>query len=130
LPDDGHPNQLAFSRNGAIVSQTLETTIMTTDRLDPVPHRASTRGSARARGLSTDWALFAASIGKDEMNRLHAINHFNNVETVVAMMNGLSDTDVERYFQRVLDDAEPGAEQVVSNLVDAIKAARSARPSS
>jgi hypothetical protein len=68
----------------------------------------------------------ACKLGKDEMNRRHAVNHFDNVEKVVTMMDGLSDDDAEQFLERMLDDAEPVVRPVVSNFVDAIRAARSA----
>jgi hypothetical protein len=68
---------------------------------------------------------------REAARRAHAINHFQNVETMVARVHGLSDDEAEQLFQRMLDDAESDAERgVVSTFVDAIKVARSAKPSS
>jgi hypothetical protein len=71
--------------------------------------------------------IIAAVRDKDGARREHEIIHFQNVETMVARVDGLSDDEAEQYFRMMLDDAEPVARERVSEFVDAIRTARSAK---
>ncbi len=67
--------------------------------------------------------------GPDEVRRLDAIDRFWRVETMVARIADLSDPDAERYFAMMLDDAEPGTEEIVERFIESIRTARRALPS-
>jgi hypothetical protein len=113
------PNWLALSGQGCIFRSPDFAAVgarrgdtMPDDKLGPEPRKR---------------LVLANMLGKAEIKRRNAISRFQNVETMVKLMDGLSDDEAARYFQRVLDDA--GAErQVVSRFVDAIRTARSAKP--
>jgi hypothetical protein len=64
---------------------------------------------------------------KEGVLRRHAIGRFERVETMAARLDGLNDEQADELFERMLDDAEPGTEPIVSKFIEAIKAARSAK---
>ena len=51
--------------------------------------------------------LIAALKDPAGARRQHQISHFQNVETMVARMDGFSDEQAAQYFQMMLDDADP-----------------------
>jgi hypothetical protein len=73
--------------------------------------------------------LIAAKRDPRGFVRQHAINHFQYIETIVARLDGLSDDRAAKFFQMMLDDAEPGTEPIILRFIDDIKGSRSAKPS-
>ena len=68
--------------------------------------------------------------GPAERLRQRQITHFQNVDRVVRLLGGCSEEQVADWFDRMLEDAEPGTEPVVLKVIEDIKAARSAKLSS
>jgi hypothetical protein len=62
---------------------------------------------AAARVLA---AIMSIPDGGNSPNAVSVI-HFNDVEAMVAKMVGLTDEQAARFFQRMLDDADPGQSQ-------------------